>query len=82
MYTWVFVVAVIAIVYIALVMSDARQYRLQPPSQPSPALKRFSLIAFALLALVLFANIASTLLECGLIECPDNPEHYRWLSRL
>ncbi|MFA6699313.1 MAG: disulfide bond formation protein B [Thiomicrospira sp.] len=82
MYTWVFVVAVIAILYIALVMSDARQYTLPPPSQPSPALKRFSLIAFVLLVLILFANIASTLLECGLVECPDNPEHYRWLSRL
>lgn len=83
MYTWVFVVAVIAIVYIALVMSYAEQYRSFNNDRPvasSIMLKRFSTLAFLLLALMLFADVVTILLECGLQECPDDPQSYKWLS--
>ncbi|MGC9387288.1 MAG: disulfide bond formation protein B [Hydrogenovibrio sp.] len=83
MYTWVFVVAVIAIVYIAIVMSYAEQYRSTVNDSAvsvSSAFKRFSTLAFLLLALMLLADVVTILLECGLQECPDDPKNYKWLS--
>jgi len=80
MYTWVFVIAVVAVIYIAIVMSYAGQYALKQSADTSIAFQRFSWLAFVVLSVMLFADVATVLLECGLQECPDNPTQYRWLS--
>ncbi len=83
MYSWVFVIAVIAVVYIAIVMSYAGQYgqyALDTSADTSKAFQRFSWLAFVVLSFMVFADVATVLLECGFHECPDNPTQYRWLS--
>jgi hypothetical protein len=38
------------------------------------------MLALALFALMVLANILSTVLECGLGLCPDNPTRYELLA--
>lgn len=82
LYTWVFVLCVLEIIYIAIVMSWPAQYVLSKQHSEerdelkAPWAKRFSHIAFAIFFLVTIGNAISTLTECGLHECPDNPVHY------
>ena len=81
MYTWVFIISMIAVIYIAVVMSFPRQYEIKQNDSEyaearSKKIRIFTHVAFALLALVVFANLASTFVECGLTECPDDPTAY------
>ncbi|AJC48838.1 disulfide bond formation protein B [Allofrancisella guangzhouensis] len=81
MYSWVFVISMVAIIYIAIVLSYPQQYEIRkPPQEISEAknkkIKAFTHIAFILFAIIIFANIASTFFQCGLHECPDNPVGY------
>lgn len=86
MYTWTFVVAMIAIIYIAIVMSFPRQYEIKSDASEyatakSKRVRIFTQVAFGFLALMVFANITSTLLECGLTECPDDPTAYTLIQK-
>lgn len=81
MYSWVFVISMIAIIYIAIVMSFPQQYEIrQKPQEVSEAnnnkIRIFTHIIFILFVLIIFANVTSTFFECGLHECPDNPVKY------
>ncbi|AIT09120.1 disulfide bond formation protein DsbB [Candidatus Francisella endociliophora] len=81
MYSWVFVISMIAIIYIAIVMSYPEQYEIRKkPQEISEAknkkLKIFTHIIFLLFAFIVLANVTSTFVECGLHECPDNPTSY------
>ncbi|ALB01903.1 disulfide bond formation protein DsbB [Francisella persica ATCC VR-331] len=80
-YSWVFVTSMIAIIYIAIVMSYPRQYELRAPPQEISQAKNniiciFTKVIFIIFLLVVFANVASTFFECGLHECSDNPTTY------
>ncbi|MCF6768039.1 disulfide bond formation protein B [Thiotrichales bacterium 19S11-10] len=82
MYTWVFILASLAIIYIAIMLSIPKQY-LRPDEigkaiKPKRKLVRLiSSAAFLLFIIILSANVISTYYECGLKECPDNPTTYK-----
>jgi disulfide bond formation protein DsbB len=81
MYSWMFVIAMIAIIYIAIVMSYPKQYEIRENDQElseakSKLIRTITHVVFIMFILMIFANLASTFLECGLHECPDNPVSY------
>jgi disulfide bond formation protein DsbB len=79
-YTWAFLGFAGAILYTALLLFvEARTdplRRLADAPQPGASLAGW------LFLLLIAANLASTLLECGVGACPDNPTAYEWLDRL
>ncbi|MED7789334.1 disulfide bond formation protein B [Francisella sp. 19X1-34] len=85
MYSWVFVISMVAIIYIAIVMSYPKQYEIrQEPQEISEAknkkIRIFTNIIFLIFILVVFANVVSIFFECGLYQCPDNPKDYILLA--
>lgn len=81
MYSWVFVISMIAIIYIAVVMSYPQQYEIRKSPQEISEAKNSKIrllthVIFLVYVLVIFANVASTFFECGLHECPDNQVKY------
>lgn len=81
MYTWVLVLSVLTIIYIAIVMSHPKQYHLEQDAEKiheakNPWVKKLSHLAFVLFIVVAIANMVSLFSECGFKQCPDNPTHY------
>ncbi len=82
MYTWVFIISIVAIIYIAIVMSWPAQYVLgkthsdEPAELKAPWARHISHFAFLLFFIVTIANVISLHEECGWHECPDNPIAY------
>jgi len=82
MYTWVFVLSLSAVLYIAIVMSFSGQYRMHVAKYKHLSssftiwVTRFYKIAFYILLIVLVANVLSLLFECGFNPCPDDPVIY------
>lgn len=79
MYSWDVVVALIAVVYTALLMGVPHQYRVTEEDTPRWVNGLIGL-AFVVFVLVVGANVVSILFECGFQACPDNPENYLWLK--
>lgn len=77
LYTWVFILCVVVIIYISLVLGISSQYRISLDEKPYKSMKILSHSAFALLLGLALTNAVSTYLECGLSECPDDPTTYR-----
>jgi disulfide bond formation protein DsbB len=73
-YTWALLIFVLAIALIALIMLFDRQFADAPVSPPT-----YAKVAVWLVMLIALANIVSTLLECGLTFCPENPVRYLFL---
>ncbi len=79
MYTWVFVMSIVAIIYIAMVMSGPAQYVLSNTHKEdrdelrAPWAKHFAHFAFVVFFAMTLFNIVSIVHECGFQECPDNP---------
>ena len=71
MYTWLFVVCMLTIIYISIVMSFDFQYKINKKSSEkhtvykSKFLKTLSHIAFALFIAIIIANIVSLIGECA-----------------
>lgn len=81
MYTWVFVLCIIAIIYIAIVLGLSSQYEIKANKDEiveakAKKIKIFTHIVFALFVFIIAANLISTFAECGLSECSDNPVVY------
>lgn len=82
MYTWVFIMSIIAIVYISIVMSWSAQYlpsvghKNEYYEMKTPWGRRLCFLAFAIFFIATLENVVSTFYECGLHECPDNPINY------
>ncbi|ASG67500.1 hypothetical protein fh0823_01200 [Francisella halioticida] len=81
MYSWVFIISMLAIIYISIVMSYPKQYEIrQEPQEISEAknkkIRFFTHLIFLIFILIIFANVTSTFFECGLSQCPDNPTNY------
>ena len=81
MYTWVFVLAVLAIIYLSIALSFAKQYHPaikedKPHEAKTPWLKTLGHIAFALFLFLVIVNVVSTFIECGWHTCPDTPRDY------
>jgi disulfide bond formation protein DsbB len=77
-YSWAAVIFAVAIVLTGVMMLFDRQFDETIPAPPPP---RFATIAVWLVILIAVANIGSTLLECGLTWCADNPVRYELLIR-
>jgi disulfide bond formation protein DsbB len=81
MYSWVFVISMLAIIYISIVMSYPQQYEIRKAPQKVSEAKNKKIrvlthIIFLIYVLIIFTNLVSTFFECGLHECPDNPIDY------
>lgn len=77
LYTWSFIVAMLIVVVTTVVLGVERQYKATSASKKisSPWLTHG---LFSVITLLIIANIVSVLLQCGLVQCPDNPVHYFW----
>ena len=78
-YTWAFIGFAVAIALIAAMLLFDRQFEddAQPVAVGASARAGVRLV-IGLTAL----NVISTLLECGLAACPDNPLAYELLKRM
>ena len=77
-YTWAFIGFAVAIVLIAIVLLFEGQFRDDGAPKPVGLFER---AAVWLVIGLTVLNVASTLLECGLKACPDNPTSYELLKR-
>jgi disulfide bond formation protein DsbB len=77
-YSWALVGFGVAIVLIALVLLDDRQFT---PDDAAPPASAFAQAAIWLVIALTAANVVSTLLECGFGACADNPTEYELLRR-
>lgn len=82
LYTWVFVLSIVAIIYTAIMLSIPAQYSrgqltVKITEMRSKSIKILGHLAFGFLLLLLIANVISTFMECGFETCPDNPITYR-----
>ncbi len=79
LYTWAFgVFGAIVILSAAMLLFD-QQYKADDDLDPQ-RMSGLAKIACTLIVLITLGNVASTFLECGLAECPANPETYIMLQ--
>lgn len=78
LYTWSFISFVCIMLGVGILLV------LNPSGADNRLQLRGRISAFVMLAftLIIAANVVSTLLECGLTQCPDNPVSYQWLDLL
>ena len=76
LYSWSFVSFVCLMIGIGILL-------LAPVGNTRPQ-SRGRIVALTMLGFVaiVLANLVSTLLECGLTQCPDDPVSYMWLDAL
>lgn len=78
LYTWVFLLCVAVIIYIAIILSISPQYTNKGAKQPKE--KSFHVLkqlAFITVFLLTVLNAISIYLECGFKPCPDDPVKYQ-----
>ncbi len=78
-YTWAFVVAGLIVVGSAGMLLFEGQFAREGDAE-RPRLSGLSLLAFSLFALLVLGNAVSTVAECELGLCPDNPTSYELLN--
>jgi disulfide bond formation protein DsbB len=76
LYTWVFIIAVVFILWTAFQLLFARQFK-KIHITLAPWLKVVIQIVFILVLLICALNIVTTYMECGFAECPENPTIYK-----
>jgi hypothetical protein len=77
LYTWVFLLCVAVIIYIAIIFSILPQYsNRQTNNFSGKALRALTHLAFAVVFSLAVFNGISTYLECGFKPCPENPIKY------
>lgn len=77
-YSWAFVAFAASILYVALLLF--LEARSEPKWQEDGSASGLAGLSTWLFALLVAANFASTLLECGIGPCADNPTVYEWLQ--
>jgi uncharacterized membrane protein len=80
-YTWAFIGFSAAIVLIAILLLFDGQFIGDDSDKPA-AIGWFGRCAVWLVIALVALNVISTLLECGLGACPDNPTTYHLLKLL
>jgi len=74
LYTWSFIIAIGIVLFTTIILGLDIQYI---ESKKKPAAFTSVLHGlFALIFILTVGNFISTLIECGLGQCPDNPLHY------
>ena len=79
-YTWAFIGFAVAIVLIAAMLLFDGQFKEDGAAKPVEV-SAFASVAVWLAIALTVLNVISTLLECGLAACPDNPVEYELLKR-
>lgn len=74
MYTWSFILAMLITIFTTLSLSIDRQYL--HPHHKNIKWRHFTHALFAIAIIFTAFNLVSVLLECGIMQCPDNPTHY------
>ncbi|AJY11588.1 disulfide bond formation protein B [Burkholderia dolosa] len=75
-YTWAAIAASLTVLYVAALLALRRV-----DATPARGVgKIFNHVAVAVFAILIVANLASTLLECGVGQCDDNPVRYELLD--
>lgn len=75
MYTWSFVSFIGVILGVAFLLA-----LMKPGAQPERAHSRLAGFTSLIFLLIVVANLLSTLLQCGLTQCDDDPTTYVWLD--
>lgn len=78
-YTWALLGFVAAIVLLAAILLSDRQFEKEDATPPATSV--FARVAVWLVIGLTALNVISTLLECGLSACADNPVAYELLKR-
>ena len=79
-YTWAFTGFAAAIILLAAMLLFERQFTTGDTAQPAE-IGTFARAGVWLVIALAALNVISTLLECGLGACPDNPVAYELLRR-
>lgn len=80
LYTWAFIIFASTALTISILLIFDKQF--QNTGKDSVPLRGYARIVVITLMVIAAANIVTTLLECGLKPCPDNPDRYILLSQL
>ena len=80
LYSWAFIVFMASIALIGLMMFSETQYE-EYQDKDTDTISGFAKFAFFLVVLITLANVVTTFLECGLLQCPDNPTSYIMLEK-
>lgn len=76
LYTWAFIVFAVSIVLIAVMMLLKSQFELEGDGTKRKVMTPFTKAVFFLVVVIAAANVVTTFLECGFLQCPDNPKCY------
>lgn len=77
LYTWVLLVCIAVIIYIAIIFSISPQYSdVHTGKLKGKSLQILTHLVFAAVFLLTVLNGISTYLECGFQACPENPVKY------
>ncbi len=79
LYTWVFIVAIAYILWIAICLLFSRPLK-KRHLRSAPWLKVLIRVVFFLVLIVCGINIITSYLECGFAQCPENPVTYKILD--
>ncbi|VVC75636.1 Disulfide bond formation protein B [Aquicella siphonis] len=78
LYTWSFIISMTVVTVTILLMGLDRQYEQATfPHRVSVLVH----VLFSIMVVLTAANLVAVYMECGLSQCPDNPVHYRIVSR-
>lgn len=74
LYTWSFIASMAIILWISFILALDRQFFQTLPQKSWT--KWLTHILFAFMIMLAIGNFISVLIECGITQCPDNPEVY------
>lgn len=81
LYSWALIVFIVAVVLIGLMLFSENQYEDYDDYKPAKAVGWFATVVFFVVVLITAANVATTYLECGLRQCPENPTSFEILRK-
>lgn len=80
LYTWVFILAVLYIIWIGINMLFEKNFTGVAPINRNRAWKVTVHTLFALVVALCIFESVTVLFECGLCQCPENPAKYKLLQ--
>jgi len=81
LYSWALIVFIVAIILIGLMLFSDSQYEDYDDFKSTKEVGWIAALVFFVVVLITVANVATTYLECGFQQCPDNPTSYIILDK-
>lgn len=72
LYTWSFIISLIIVIVTTLMLGIDRQYQ----KVKIIPLRWYLHVLFGAVLLLIITNIFTVVMQCGFVECPDNPTSY------